>query len=115
MGMRLEIEKEECALGDFFDAKFIGYNTKVKNEKDLKCIKYLLDQGLIDDDWLLTLQFDGFGEDIILNKEQMLEFVNAYNLDVREENEYNGREREFLEIYDEPIKRHNGKFRIYWV
>ncbi len=113
MGMYLEIEKEECALNDLFCGKFIGYNTKVKNKRDLRCIKYLLDQGLINDDWLLTLQFDGWGEDIILNKEQMLEFIDAYNSDVKEENEYGWRNRKFLEIYDEPIKRHNGRFRIY--
>lgn len=115
MGLYLEIQKEDRALGSFFSGKFIGYNTKVQNKKDLRCIKYLFDQGLIDDDWLLTLQFDEWGEDIILNKEQMLEFVEAYNSDVREENEYEGREREFLEIYDESIKRYNGRFRIYWV
>jgi hypothetical protein len=114
MGLYLEIEKEERFLYSFFSGKFIGYNTKVKN-RDLRCINYLLDQGLIDDDWLLTLQLDEWGKDIILNKKQMLEFVKAYNSDVREENEYEGRDRKFLEIYDEPIKRHNGRFRIYWV
>lgn len=114
MSIRLEIGKEERDFDSFFSGKFIGYNIKAKN-RDLRCIKYLLNQGLIDDDWLLTLQFDGYGEDIILNKEQMLEFVRAYNSDVKEENEYEGRKREFLEIYDEPIKRHNGKFRIYLV
>lgn len=47
MSMRLEIGKEERDFDSFFSGKFIGYNIKAKN-RGLRCIKYLLNQGLID-------------------------------------------------------------------